>query len=546
MNRACRVLAATILLNASVSFAAPADLSKPLPGRLRGGYMNAGNLKLLPKMAELGMNAAIPKFGAIQTPMRPQDAAKLAQWADECARLNLAFMPVFNWWGGHEPSWIKDFNRVVTQTGKTLEKTPCPYTEAFWTEYVTARFVAMAEAVGPRPLAGICLDMEMYGADSVGYGQGCYCDECFTRYLKARGREVKLPPADKRAEAIKSAGEVKEYQAVQRETARKHATACREAIHKTRPGLRIGVLHLDWPSPIQEGEALGFGTKDLPVFCLTERTYSNGFTPYIAEAQKTFRDLGAHVDLLVGLWHSKFPPDNIPEQLYHCGRDSYGYWIYTMETFEQPQYSPLPGSADAHWAAIQKANQELDKLAADAKYQTAMTIREFETPVPPVSILGFVKYDLTPFAAQKPAALPVARLRGANWCYLHARSGDRIDLQVTWAQVGRYRDLARAALVSPQGQKLVEVDVKKDAPGVIQVNAAETGVYGLVVQAGSNAVEITRASHPYAIHIEPRNGAKLVTKVPSLLLALEGGTQQAILELATEGGAEAVKGIVLA
>lgn len=546
MDHAYRVIAATILVTATVSLAAPPDLSKPLPGRLRGGYMSAGNLKLLPKMAALGMNAAIPKFGAIQAPMRPQDAEKLAQWADECGRLNLAFMPVFNWWGGHEPSWIKDFNRVVTQTGRTLAKTPCPYTEAFWAKYITARFVAMAEAVGRRPLAGICLDMEMYGAESSGYYQGCYCDECFTRYLRAKGREAKLPPADKRGEAIKSAGEVKDYQALQREVARKHATACREAIHKARSGLRIGVLHLDWPSPIQEGEALGFGTKELPVFCLTERMYSNGFTPYIAEAQKTFRDLGAHVDLLVGLWHSKFPSDNIPEQLYHCGRDSYGYWIYTMETFEQPEYSPLPGRPEAHWAAIQRANQELDKLAAHARYQTAMTIRESETPVPPVSIFGFVKYDLIPFAAQKPDALPVARLRGGNWCYFHAKSGDKIDLQVTWAQVGRYRDLARAALVSPQGQKLVEVDVKKDAPGVIQMDAAQPGVYGLVVQAGANAVEITKAAHPYAIHIASKFGAKLVTKVPTLCIAMEAGAAQAILELSTEGGAEAVKGIVLA
>lgn len=79
--------------------AAPPDLRRPLPGRLRAGYMSVGDMAVLPGMAGAGMNAALVKFGALEAPIRPADAEALRRWGAEAASHGIAFLPVFNWWG---------------------------------------------------------------------------------------------------------------------------------------------------------------------------------------------------------------------------------------------------------------------------------------------------------------------------------------------------------------------------------------------------------------------------------------------------------------
>ena len=530
---------------ATLGFAAPPDLTKPLPGRLRAGYMGESNFNLLTGMSQNGMNAAIPKFGSVSLPVSESSAAALRKWAEECQRLHLAFMPVINWWGGHEAAWLKDYNPVVTDGGRYLEKTPCPYTEDFWDRGIARRIVAISQVLGSRAMAAVLIDMEMYGAENANYQGDCFCDKCFARYTRSKGRSNRLPPPADRGRIIREADELPAYHAVQREAARTFAVACREAVHKVRPGLRLGVLNLDQTIPLQQGMALGFGTPELPVFCLTEATYSNGYTPYIVLVQESFRKMGAFVDLLVGIWQSKFPAENIPEQLYQCAHDSYGYWIYTMETFGKPGYHPLPGAPEDHWAAIGKANSELDKLGSFGNYKTALKIRRFEPPPFPLPWSDFRKYDLVSRSGDlRP--MPVVWLRGTNWIYFFAKQGDPIAFQVTRKQIGRYGDSPRTGLISPAGNHLAEGTAKKDQPVELQAIAPETGVYGLVVAAGAVAAEITRASHPYAAHIADQyRGAGFVTRLPTLYVAVSPGAATMEFEFMTKNSAEAVKGTVL-
>lgn len=539
------VIALALTAFASISFAEPPGQTKPGGGRLRGGYMGSRNFNLLIKMSQNGMNAAIAKVGNIAVPIGVSDAIMLHKWADECERLNLAFMPVFNWWGGSETEWLKGYNHAVDESGKVLEKTPCPYTQDFWDRCITPRFVAISRALEERSIAAVCVDMEMYGAEETTYARGCYCDVCFARYMKAKGRSAMPPARADRARIIKATNELDAYQAVQREAARNFAVACREAVRKVRPGLRLGVLHLDSPIPLQQGLALGFGTPDLPVFCLTEMTYTDGHTPYIALAQESFRKMGAFVDFLVGIWQSRVPPANIAEQLYHCARDSYGYWVYTMETFEAPDYHPLPGTPQEHWAAIQTANFELDKLGADRRYQTALRVRPFEPPPWPLPWNDFHKYDLFPRSVSK-LPMPVAWFRSTNWIYFHAEQGDRIEFEVTRVQIGTYVDPTRIGMVSPGGMHLADGTANKGLPVVMRAVAPETGVYGLVVVAGAGAAEITKASHPYAAHIAPPRGAGFVTRLPPLSVALSPDAATIEFEFVTDDSAEAVRATVLA
>lgn len=541
----CLVLVLAITCYSTFGVAAAPDLTKPEAGRLRAGYMGGKNFKVLGKMAQNGMNAAIPSFGSIPEPIPEFHAALLRKWADECSRRNLAFMPAIYWWGGDEARRFKYYNHVVTEKGQYLANTPCPYTRDFWDRCITPRFLAVCRAVGGRPLAAVCVDMEMYGGDHTGYERGCYCDGCFARYLQAKGLPGKLPAPADRGKTIKEAGELDRYQAVQREAARTFAVACREAVHKARPGLRLGALHLDHAIPILQGIALGFGTPDLPVFCLTEKTYWNGHTTYIASAQESFRKSGAFVDLLVGIWQSRFPPENIAEQLYHCAQDSNGYWIYTMETFEKPDYHPLAGAPEEYWAGIRKANLELDKMEADANFRTALRIRPFKAPPPPLPYDQFHKYDLFPPSGKK-LPVPSVRIRGTNWIYFHAMRGDRIEFEATQVQIGANDDSTRVGLMSPTGGGLAEITVMKDRPAVLRAVAPVTGIYGIVVVAGAGAAEMTRTSHPYAVHIASPGLAGFVTRLPLLYVVPSPDADRIEFEFETDSGLEAVKGTVLA
>ncbi|MCM3901961.1 MAG: hypothetical protein ND866_09670 [Pyrinomonadaceae bacterium] len=507
--------------------------------------MSESNIILLERMAQVGMNAAITKFGGIAAPVSEYNAAFLKKWADECKRLNLAFVPVFNWWSVDDATWLKNYNHVVTESGKGLDNTPCPYTQDFWDRSIAPRFVAISQALGEGTIAAVGVDMEMYGAESLGYEGGCYCDICFARYLQAKGRSGGIPAPVDRGRIIRDANELDAYQAVQREAARAFAVTCREAVHKVRPGLRLGVMHLDQPIPVQQGLALGFGTADLPVFCLTERTYSSGYTPYIVSVQESFRMMGAFVDLLVGISQSRFSPANIAEQLYYSAHDSYGYWVYTMETFEMPDYHPLPGTPEEHWAVIRQANLELDRLGEDGNYQTSLSMRPFEPPPFPLPWSDFHMYDLIARSGTT-SPMPGVWLRNTNWVYFYAKQGDRIEFEMTGFQIGTYRDLPSLGIVSPNGMYLAEGTAKKDQPVVIQTVATETGVYGLVIESGFSAAEISKSSHPYAVHIAQPVGARFVTKLPLLFVALSPETATIEFEFLTYNSAEAVKGSVLA
>src|ERR1035437_3630253 len=327
------------------ALSSPPDVAKPLEGRLRAGYMGAFDMKVLPEMSKAGMNAALVGFGNLGGPGVAKYAERMGPMSEATADAGLAFLPVLDWWGSGEPLWAKGFNPFVTAKGEVLKDTPCPYTPAFWDRVVVARLVAVARALAARPLNGICLDLEMYGAKNTHYEGDCYCDLCFRLYLQHKGPQGALPPPADRNELVRRRGDADLYRALQRDHARELATSCRDAIQRERSGVRLGVLHLDVSEPLQEGIALGFGTPQLPVLAFTEVTYSTGYTAYVEEAQKRFRALGAHVDLVVGIFQSKVPADKLAAHLFHGARAAYGYWIFTMGTFANPDYLSLPGDA---------------------------------------------------------------------------------------------------------------------------------------------------------------------------------------------------------
>lgn len=528
-------------------WASPPDLTQPLPTRLRAGYMSASNIDLLPQMAQAGMNAAIPKFD-LKAPLTDDVVAKLCRWAEKANEYNLAFMPVINWWGASHVKYLPGYSPVVTDSGTVLVNTPCPYTEAFWEKWVIPRMASLAESIGNRPIGALLIDMEMYGVEYTEYTRGCYCDECFSRYMKAKGFKGSLPKPSDRNDFVKKLGDLALYESLQREASRALAVECRNILHRVNPGLRLGALNLDSDIPLQQGIVLGFGTQQMPVYCLTEKTYSTGFSPYITIVQQYFKQIGANVDLLVGIWQSKFPSENISEQLYHCAHESYGYWIYTMETFASLDYHPLPGKPEEFWIAIQRANKEMGKLELNQNYKTDLKIRPFEAPTEPLPWKGFVRYNLVQYETKASNLIPMARLRGTNWVYFYAKKGEPIQFEIAWQRVANNTDPVRVGLVSPDGTPLTDYTVKRGKPLLVTAVAPINGVYGLVVMSvnGTNSADITKASHPYAVHIGSIKGAGFVDKLPPVFVSVVPNSKYVEFLFVTENNAEAVKGAVLA
>ena len=532
-----------LLLVATPSLGQP-DLSRRLPGRVRAGYMAPGNIKLVPRMQEVGMNAALVKFGSLRPTLSPGQCSQMVRWADEGAILGISFLPVINLFGGYEPKWVRDFVRYVDPRGIEYLRTPCFADGDFWAKTVTARFTAISTALRGKNLGGICLDVEMYGADFSGYHRPCYCDACFSRFLRSRGPAGELPPPRERAKSLSESELAQAYWDFQAGHVEQHARACREALHAINPKIRIGVLHLDWESPMHHGVARGFGTEQLPVMCLTERTYSSGYDGYVAKAQQRFRDIAAHVEILAGVWHSRFPSENLAEHYYHLAKDTLGYWIYTMQTFESPNYSPLPGSHESYWNAIKTADAELDKLAADPDYTTRLKVRPFETPVIPLTAHGFKAVDLTPY---RPDAEPGdhPRLRKRNTLYFHAKAGDKIAFDVAFRQIGKYRDAGQFLLVQPDGTEMARGKIsKQETPGVARATASQTGMHGLLINMGSNACEVTSCSHPYAVNAAGKRSGWLITKVPPLYFLRRDGAESVVLWFETEGAGEGVRATI--
>ncbi len=528
--------------------AAGGELIRPLQKlqtqRIRGGYLGAGDTAQVEPAARAGLNAILVKFGGLEAPLRPESEKLFKQWADLCAKHGVGFWPVFNFFGGHEPKWVGQYRHHVTRQGNRLDRTPCPIDEDFWRRIIEARFVLLAELSRKYPMVGVILDLEMYGADATGYHGVCYSDYAIDRVLRAAGKDVKPPPPAERYAWLEKQGLLETYRNGTRQAVRQLAEHTRDAVDKIAPNLLLGAFHADRESPVPDGILLGLGRPGKPMLAYTEMTYSTGYTKYVQRAQRHFKALNAHAVLVCGIWQSKFIAKALPAHLYHCGRDSMGYWIYTLSTFGMPSYSPLPGDHAAYWAAFRRANDELDRLAADPTYRSALKIEPFVLPPVPLTTRGVKQLNLVPWTPPTGKPVPPVHLRGENILCFHAEKGQRVAMKIGLAQVGRYPDSGQYLLVSPDKRELARGDVKVGGKArELTFQAKVSGVYALVVGAGSNAIRI-EGRHPYAVTTAKRSGASLVSVIPPLYILTRAGQREVRLTLRTQGGGEQVRAVI--
>ena len=525
---------------ANVSSAAVKNIGDDvLSDKIRAGYMGTKNLDVLPRMAQAGMNTALVKFGELHTPMRPKEQQLLLKWARACEQAGVRFMPVINLWGRLEKTWIRPRYRLYYD-GVKFGQTPCPLETSVYKLAVHDRVLELAMLSRSVPIAGVAIDLEMYGADTASYPDYCLCDYCFERFLA--GRSVSEPMVlGKRQNYLVKSKQVEDYRAFTADYIAQLAQETKGQLKATVPDFVMGALHIDMDRTYDRGLLKGLGDANKAVLAFTESTYKTGYSSYIQKTQKRFNNEKINAQLIVGIWQNKFPPENLAEQYYYCARDSGGYWIYTMQSLSKYTKLTLPFDKERYWQAIRKANDELDKLAADPDYKSLLKMRSFEIPVSEISFdkitVEPVEYVGDRYRIDKNIE-PVT-LRFFNKLVFVAKKGDKLEFKIGFGKKrGAGTSYVEAGLVSRIGTVLAEDRASFLSRADLKAIAPYSGAYVIAVQSHGNSAKIVGFSHPYSVNADKM--AHFLKPGGSLYLYKPADSDSATVEFFVDGVGESV------
>jgi len=534
-----------VALSAMAASAGPTDPFEDRPGyRMRGAYLPARYIRLVEPAAQAGIDTLIVSFYPLRAPMQAELREQIRRWANLCKQHGIAFWVVFGYFGEHEVGWIGPYRHFVDANGQRRDHTPCPLDDEFWRRSVEDRYLVVAELSHRCQIAGVALDTEMYAADAGGVSQVCYCGDCIARTLRAAGKDAAPPYPDRRGEWLKEIGLLDAHARMTRDAVQALAEQTRDRVAQAAPELRLGAFNIDWAVPTMEGILLGWGRPDRPVYVYSELTYTQGYAPYVQQIQRRLAELGAHFCMIAGVWQSKFLARALAAHLYECARNSAGYWIYTFESFDRPDYSPLPGKADDYWSAIRQANDELLRLAADPEYKTSLKIEPFVLPPTPATARGVERLPWVPLRPATGTPQPPPRLRKNNILYVYAESGRRVTLPMRLVQTPGLRDGGQYLLVSPGGQFLERRDLLEvDRLVKLDFQAEQTGLYAVALSVGACTIQV-EGPQPYAIAADTGVPARLFIGIPALYVLARPGQREVTLQMGVGGEAERVHAVV--
>lgn len=538
------LLYSLLIPNLITGLACPAE-EKPQhsiqsPNKIRAGYMGTWNLDVLGEMAQNGMNVALVKFGRLHWPMRTKQWELLVRWADACEQAGLEFIPVINFWGAEEPKWVKPRYHLFYRDVEYPD-TPCPLDADVYKLVVRNRLVELAKLSRQIKIAGAAIDSEMYGANMVTFPDCCLCDYCFERFLA--GKAVPKPiPRGQRYDYIVSSGQLTAYKSFMKNSVAQLARHTREQVKSIAPGFKIGAPHLDRPVPYHQGLELGFGSGEQPFYVFLEGTYSKGYTTYIEKSAKRFSQPCVNIKCVVGIWQDKFPPENLAEQYYHCAKDSAGYWIYTMESLAKRSTTrALPFEKKQYWDAIHKANNELDKLAADPGYKSPLKVRSFEAPV---KALSFKNMAVKPVEYIRPlskvdSGIGPTILRFFNKLIFVAKKGDKLEFKIAYGRIkSGSAPYVEVGLISPRGDVLARDKTSFLSNAKLKTEAPYSGNYVIAVESYGNSAKVVGFSHPYSVDTGVM--AHFIRPGGSLYLCKPAGSSSAKVTFEVDGIGESV------
>jgi hypothetical protein len=325
------------------------------------------------------------------------------------------------------------------------------------------------------------------------------------------------------------------------------ARRAREAIHAVNPKLRLGVLLLDYQQWVFLAWAKGFGTPERPVCCFSETTYGNGFTGYIAETQARFRQEGASVAFVPGLWLSQFLPKELPGHLVRMALHSGGYWLYTTYSLDTPPeklkggYQLLAPQAD-YWAAIKGSSDALQRALAEGERHVPPMVRATaldrlrartqQAPVPPALQPAFAEG-----ARKMSLDAPATRLRRQGRYWILADEGESFRLRLRGHRLGHYEDVPVYVLLGPDGQALAQGELPLGQVRDVTVRAKRKGIHALHIMSRTNVFSAAVAARHWVIDV-PEGGLPLCTFASRLCFFVPPKTQTVTVRISGTGGGE--------
>ncbi len=508
-------------------------------GEIRAGYMAPADIDVLPKMAENGMNLALVKFDRLSSPMQERERQLLIKWAKACQQMGVQFMPVINLWGLVEGKWVKPRYHLFYE-GVEYDNTPCPLEADVYQLLIHNRLIELARLSQEVAIAGAVVDIEMYGANITTFPGLCLCDYCFEKFLAGRAVSEPLSP-DKRQDYLVRTNQIQAYRAFTSNYIEQLARQTKQQVEIIAPQFLIGALQIDIDNSYYNGLAKGLGSGNNAVLVFTENTYSMGYNPYINETQKRFRNSGTNARLVVGIWQDKFPVDNLSEQYYCCAKDSAGYWVYEIESLAKNSDGLMPFPVNQYWQAIRKANDELDKSAANPEYKSFLKIRPFVAPedtINPKSLIAPPIAYVIPFVKPVKAG-NVLKFRHSNRLVFLAQKGDSIEFEASFQKANQQypRDYAVLILATRGGDVLAKDKATVNRNGHLDVIAPYTGSYVIALEPDNQIITLLKYSHPYSIDVTKE--AHLLQPEQPLFLWKAAGSHSANVIFGADGPGEA-------
>jgi hypothetical protein len=342
------------------------------------GYVGQWNDKvLLQNIVDSGFNTVIvhTMSKAMSEDGWPKEAADLARVANE-----YKLKVIISWpFGSDERYGNTEFGAYNTGTPETWSKTPCPRSKEYWNKVIGARAVIAAEA----KLAGMVVDMEMYGADYARYPGPCYCDNCWGRFIDQfiGDEQVKKIKPKQRAVWIACNGLWEEYDRWQEIEVAAILRDIEKRVHAVNPDFILGNL-LD-PESLP-GLARGFGTASMPALIFSELEYWGNVTGVPARVGQ-LRDLGYPALYVSGLWVQKVTPPQLTRLVSEAVPPSAGYWAFATDAFlpnPTGDYTHAAGySNDDYWKAFRTANDLVPKT-----FKAGATTAKAEPTVPTATV----------------------------------------------------------------------------------------------------------------------------------------------------------------
>lgn len=507
--------------------------------KIRGGLMGLNDIELLPMMRQEGMNAAMVVFAEMPDPLSANIRNRVTRWASACDQAGVKFMPIITLWGPVEKDYFKPQYHFLAG-GVEYKNTPCPTEPAFFQRVIRNRLATLARLSKTLPIAGAIIDIEMYGAEYQGYPQDfCECDYCFGHFQASRGSAEQVEPGKRQAYLLQK-GLMEDYKKFQIGQVAQMAGNAKEEVEVIAPDFAIGVLQLDKVNQHNLGMAEGFGKSGKnPVICFCEHTYMSGYSEYIPQTIKKFKDIGLNTEFVAGIWQDQIPVENLAEQYYYCAKASDGYWIYQMPTLNARDWKGLLAAPrEDYWKAIEKADAELDKLAQNSGYVSEFKLRTFATPLPPVNFKSIKVKSLQyvePGAKLDAQAEPLA-LDGEHKLVFVAERGDRMKFEVSYRKRGiMHSDHGQVTLLTDKGDVLSQDTATSDKNAVIDATASYTGTYVIYLNSARDILRVVAFTHPYSIDAGQWPQAQLLKPNTPLYLWKPAGADSARLKQLVNG-----------